>query len=562
MKKQILILFVFLSIGQYLIAQELSPAGGGAYTPLNNKPCLLDEERASIQRQLAKSQKELKKRGLLKASSRRLVLFDFPLRAKSSLGFNNFYDIGNFVDHNPSYSGSQYGASNLDYYCDNRTYDTNDGYNHQGTDYGNWPFPWYLYENNQVEVIAAASGTIIGKDDGQDDDHCTCSGSWNAVYIQQSDGSVTWYGHLKRNSLTTKSVGQNVSKGEYLGIVGSSGCSTGPHLHFEIYDASDNLIDPYAGSCNSLNGNTSWWASQPAYREPTLNALLTHDDAPNHGCRTEETPNISNYFIAGQTVYFGTYYKDQLQGDVSNLRIRRPDNSIYASWNHTSPQTYNASWWYWYYTLPTQGPFGTWKFEVDFHGQTYMHTFQYVDPNSCPNDVTISSNPSNNEIVRAANTISTSGPVSITANYNVTFQAGTSITLNTDFHAQAGSNFLATIDNCNAALNPFNENSTNTSKTNNIKSNLLTEIPLNIEVYPNPFTNGTNIAYQLAKKTNITILLIDYNGKKVKQIIPNVEHSAGIYTTSLSSGNLSSGIYYVQLITNEEVLTKKVVLLK
>ena len=49
-----------------------------------------------------------------------------------------------------------------------------------------------------------------------------------------ADGSVAWYGHMKAGSLTNKAVGQTVSSGEYLGIVGSSGNSTGPHLHFGI----------------------------------------------------------------------------------------------------------------------------------------------------------------------------------------------------------------------------------------------------------------------------------------------------------------------------------------
>ena len=43
-------------------------------------------------------------------------------------------------------------------------------------------------------------GIIIGKDDGNFDQNCafcTSSCSWNAVYIQQADGSIAWYGHLK-----------------------------------------------------------------------------------------------------------------------------------------------------------------------------------------------------------------------------------------------------------------------------------------------------------------------------------------------------------------------------
>jgi murein DD-endopeptidase MepM/ murein hydrolase activator NlpD len=162
--------------------------------------------------------------------------------------FNSYYGISNFVDQDNS-------SGLLDYECNSRTYN-----GHKGTDYFTWPFPWYIYENNFVEVVAAEGGIIVSWYDDRADDHCSCQGYWNAIYVQHSDGSQTWYGHLKKNSLTSKHLGDSVEKGEYLGIVASSGCSTAPHLHFEVYDNNNNLIDPYSGSCNFLN-STSWWTS-------------------------------------------------------------------------------------------------------------------------------------------------------------------------------------------------------------------------------------------------------------------------------------------------------------
>ena len=55
-------------------------------------------------------------------------------------------------------------------------------------------------------------------------------------------------GHAEKGSLTTKAIGETVNQGEYLGIVASSGCSTGPHLHLEVYDADVQLVDPYEGA--------------------------------------------------------------------------------------------------------------------------------------------------------------------------------------------------------------------------------------------------------------------------------------------------------------------------
>lgn len=52
-----------------------------------------------------------------------------------------------------------------------------------------------------------------------------------AVYVDHGDGRVSRYGHLSASAVQP---GQQVAAGEKLGEVGSSGRSTGPHLHFEL----------------------------------------------------------------------------------------------------------------------------------------------------------------------------------------------------------------------------------------------------------------------------------------------------------------------------------------
>ena len=56
-------------------------------------------------------------------------------------------------------------------------------------------------------------------------------GYGNCIMINHNNGYYTLYGHLSSIGV---SVGQAVSQGEYIGAVGSTGASTGPHLHFEI----------------------------------------------------------------------------------------------------------------------------------------------------------------------------------------------------------------------------------------------------------------------------------------------------------------------------------------
>ncbi|MCB0518446.1 MAG: M23 family metallopeptidase [Lewinellaceae bacterium] len=379
------ILFIFT----YSFSQNKTPYldhGGGGFEPEKTE-CLTPAERSAIEQMLAENVKQLKKSGVnlgAPGAENMVVSFDWPLQQTAALSWPSYYGISNFVDQDLT-------AGNLlDYNCGSRTYD-----GHFGTDIFTWPFPWYLYDNNYVEVIAAEPGTIIGKTDGNADNHCSCSGNWNAVYVQHADGSIAWYGHMKTNSLTSKTVGQTVVAGEYLGVVASSGCSTAPHLHFEVYKAlpynTGNLIDPYQGPCNSLNPQT-WWVAQKPYNESTLNALLTHSAAPVLGCPgTNESTNFSDNFLPGNTVYTAAYYHDQLAGQVTTYRIRRPDNSIWQTWTASSSVDYAASYWWWSWTLPSGGPYGTWKFETVYQGITSDHSFIFGGPPAC----TSLSNPAN-----------------------------------------------------------------------------------------------------------------------------------------------------------------------
>lgn len=90
--------------------------------------------------------------------------------------------------------------------------------------------------------IAAPSGTPVGAARSGTVTFAGWStqGYGNLVRVRHADGSETWYGHF---SSIAVSVGQYVSQGAIVGRVGSTGISTGPHLHFELHERGT-PIDP------------------------------------------------------------------------------------------------------------------------------------------------------------------------------------------------------------------------------------------------------------------------------------------------------------------------------
>ena len=87
--------------------------------------------------------------------------------------------------------------------------------NHKGTDIGRVGYT--------SEIYAAKSGTVIVSQ--------YSSSYGNYVVISHGSGNTTLYGHMSSRKVQA---GQEVKQGDVIGITGSTGNSTGPHLHFEV----------------------------------------------------------------------------------------------------------------------------------------------------------------------------------------------------------------------------------------------------------------------------------------------------------------------------------------
>ena len=79
--------------------------------------------------------------------------------------------------------------------------------------------------------------------------------------------------------------------------------------------------------------------------------------------------------------------------------------------------------------------------------------------------------------------------------------------------------------------------------------------------YPNPFNPSTSISYQLPSSVPVTLTVYDLNGHKVRTLV-NGLLEAGYYTVRFNAGDLPSGVYLYRLTAGNEIVTKKMVLMK
>ena len=400
MKNILTIALTLFTCNAFAQSGNTPPDGGGAYE-VPESVCVTEAQKVQIEKELKENRAMLVQQGILsdKGGHRKTTApkLDWPIKQAAGFKYFKVYGVSNFVDLDANFPNIL-----TDYNCGTRTYDNANGYNHAGTDIFIWPYAINMMDADQVEIIAAAAGTILSKHDGEFDKSCALNGSqWNAVYVEHADGSVAWYGHMKKGSLTTKTVGSTVAAGEYLGIVGSSGNSTGPHLHFELHDDKGKILDPYYGTCNNKG---SLWNNQKPYRESEINALMTHDAVPKFApCPSASVINDRDTFAPGSDIVFAGYYSDQVSGHVSKYSVLRPDNSIEHTWSHKSPKTYNASWWRWTRKVGSSGTTGKYTFRVNYQGKDYDHNFyiQYptgVNGISAEDKLHIYPNPATNTI--------------------------------------------------------------------------------------------------------------------------------------------------------------------
>lgn len=171
-------------------------------------------------------------------------------------------EIQHYVDRDP-------GPATKDYRCGLQTYDK-----HNGVDIR---VPDMAAQRRGVAVLAAAAGTVTATRDGVADISIRAPGAPSVVNIECGNGVVvdhgggwsTQYCHMAKGSIAVKK-GDAVAAGARLGLIGLSGNTEFPHLHFTVRQ-SGQVVDPFAPDARAACGaQAGLWrpeaAAKMAYR--------------------------------------------------------------------------------------------------------------------------------------------------------------------------------------------------------------------------------------------------------------------------------------------------------
>ncbi len=159
------------------------------------------------------------------------------------------------------------------------------------------------YESSAgLHAVASAAGTVVGLETGVTG---RVSGSYgNFVLLRHPDGTYTIYAHLDHGRVFV-SDGEEVCAGHPLGVIGSTGESTGDHLHYEQRDAANARIrspsfaelDPVPSGCDpctTTTHNAECYESQNAYV-----ASCTSGDCDVSGSLTSANLNNGTLTVRG-----------------------------------------------------------------------------------------------------------------------------------------------------------------------------------------------------------------------------------------------------------------------
>ncbi len=244
-----------------------------------------------------------------------------------------------------------------DWSCSTYTYDGHNGHDSSIIGFG--------HQEVGVPVYAALDGTVIELADGKDDRNTEGSPDayGNYVVIDHGNTHVSIYVHLKKGSVAVTD-GQTVVAGTQLGLVGSSGNSTWPHLHFES-EFNGAVYEPSAGECRP---GQSLWIDQITIPTQASVADVALSDEPWEGRAglPWDEGERSGTFVKGTSVLYPRVSVNNVpKRSTFKLDFVRPDGkSAFREGGSFQNSTVLQTGWYWWGYPVRLDRVGTWHLVV------------------------------------------------------------------------------------------------------------------------------------------------------------------------------------------------------
>jgi PKD repeat protein len=94
-----------------------------------------------------------------------------------------------------------------------------------------------------------------------------------------------------------------------------------------------------------------------------------------------------------------------------------------------------------------------------------------------------------------------------------------------------------------------------------VGTNLITDTQIALMVYPNPFTERTAITFALPERQFVDLSVYDQLGRKIETLV-NGWYNSDLYKVDLSSHSLAPGVYFLKLVSEDQIITRQIVVSK
>lgn len=162
----------------------------------------------------------------------------------------------------------------------------------------------------------------------------------------------------------------------------------------------------------------------------------------------------------------------------------------------------------------------------------------------CPADLTLTGPLSGTQVITASNTITSTN--SILAGADITFSAGTSITLNPGFDQALGSEFHAVMSGCTPKQADAISGTYEPAAAIEEHGVSVALEGYEITNYPNPFRHHTWISYKLPESSPVRIEVYNSNAQLVSLLVDEKMKGAGTHSVFFEGEHLAAGQYYVR----------------